>query len=82
MESESSPIEAKVTLSPNLSKEQTKKSKLTITYIGLEAYKYNSRKRIVDFGNAISCRISWKHEVVWFTDDDAVTIWKASGNRS
>jgi len=81
LESKSSPIEAKVTLSPDLWEKQTKTCELTITYIGLEAYKYNSRKKIVDFGKAISSRISWKHKIVWFTDDHAVTVWKASSYR-
>ncbi len=80
LESKSSPIEAKVTLSSNLWEEQTKTCELTFTHIGLP-YKFNPRKEITDFGKAISCRISWKHKIAWFTDDGVVTVWKASSNR-
>ena len=80
LESKSSPIEAKVTLSPNLWEEQTKTCELTFTYIGLP-YKFNPRKEIADFGKDISSRISWEHKIVWFTDDGPVTVWKASSNR-
>ncbi len=77
LERTSLPIEAKVTLSPNLWEEPTKTCELTITYVGLE-YKYNQRKEIADFEKAISSRINWRQKIVWYTDDGEITEWKDS----
>lgn len=70
-----SPIDAKVIVSPNLWEPQTKRSEIIFTYISLR-YKYNSRKEVVDFANAISSLISYEHDIVWFTDDSKKIIWK------
>ena len=74
MEWVSSPIEANVTLSPNLW-EETKKCEITFTCVPL-TFRYNPRKEIADFEKAISSRISWKHKIVLFTDDGKITVWK------
>ncbi|UCH69612.1 MAG: hypothetical protein JSV29_04975 [Candidatus Bathyarchaeota archaeon] len=74
-----SPIETKVIL-PHSWELQTRRCEITITYIGL-GYKWNSRKEVFDFANAISSRMhacSWPHEIVWFADDHKRTKWKIS----
>ena len=79
LEKISSPLEAKVILSPNLWEEGTKNTRIceiTFTFIGLD-YKYNSRKEIANFGEEISSVLSnWKQKIVWFTEDGHVTVWK------
>ena len=77
MERTTSLVEATGNLTPNLWEEQTKESKITITCNEI-VYRYNSRKEIVDFAEDISSRMSWKHEIVWFTDDGKVTELKNS----
>ncbi|MGA2682284.1 MAG: hypothetical protein ABSF44_10865 [Candidatus Bathyarchaeia archaeon] len=76
----SSPLEAKVILSPNLWDEGTKNCELTFTYTDLDL-KYNQRKEVVEFGEDISSLINWKHKIVWFTDDGDVTVWKNSDEK-
>jgi len=70
-----SPIEARFNLSPSMGEPQSTRCKLTISYECL-SYKYDQRKEVVDFANAISSRLSWKHEIIWFTEDGNKTIWK------
>jgi hypothetical protein len=75
LEKLSPPLEAKVTLSPNLWDERTKKCEITFTYTDLDL-KYNTRKKVVEFGEDISCLINWKHKIVWFTEEGNVVEWK------
>jgi hypothetical protein len=56
-------IEARIILSPNMWEPQTKRCKLIVS-CGCLGYKYNQRKEVVDFANAISSRIGWKHEII------------------
>jgi len=57
-----SPIEARFNLSPSMWEPQSTRCKFTISYECL-SYKYDQRKEVVDFANAISSRLSWKHEI-------------------
>jgi hypothetical protein len=71
----SSPIEAKLIVSPNRWEPQTKRCELKVAYSCL-GYKYYSRKNVVDFAYAISSRMSWEHEIVWFTEHGKIIIEK------
>jgi hypothetical protein len=70
-----SSLEAKLILNPSAWDERNKKCEVTITCTGL-SYKYDDRKGIVDFGNYISSLISWKHKIMWFTENNPIIVWK------
>ena len=73
----SSPIEAKLIVSPNLYEPQTKRPEITVDYVDLR-YRYYARKEVVGFAIAISSQMSWKHEIVWCTEDSHIIEMKNS----
>ena len=70
-----SPVEARFHLSPDIWEPQSTKCRIIISFECL-SYKYDQRKGVVDFANAVSSRISWEHEIVWFTENRSITLWK------
>jgi hypothetical protein len=76
-EKESSPIEVKLMVSPNIYEPQTQRCEIKVEYIDLR-YRNYARKIVVGFANAISSRMSWKHEIVWCTEDGHLSVWKNS----
>jgi hypothetical protein len=75
LERVSSTLEAEVCLSPNIWDEGIKTCEVTFKCTELDI-KYHMRKEVVEFGKDISALTTWKHKIVWFTDDGDITIWK------
>ena len=76
-EKTSPPIEVKLLVSPNVYEPQTQRCEIKVEYIDLR-YRNYARRMVVDFANAVSSRMSWKHEIVWCTEEGHVTEWKNS----
>jgi hypothetical protein len=70
-EKESPPIEVKLMVSPNIYESQTQRCEIKVEYVDLR-YRNYARRMVVDFANAISSRMTWKHEIVWCTEDGHV----------
>jgi hypothetical protein len=71
----SSTLEAKVSVLPTLWDEGTKTCEVTFTCTDL-GLKYNDRKEVVEFGKDISSLTTWKHKIVWFTEDGDIIMWR------
>jgi len=76
-EKKSPPIEVKLIVSPNIWEPQTQRYEIKVEYVDLR-YRYYAREIVVGFANAISERMSWKHEIVWCTEYGHVIEWKNS----
>ncbi len=78
VESKISHIEAPVIVSPNMWEEQAKECKISINY-DLLGYRFDRRKDMVKFAEAISIQLScWEQEIVWITDDSKRIVWNNS----